>query len=77
MSIRIILDTNAFHGYNFDSLENGPFLRLCDRKKLVPIYPHTVIEEILGAYAREDRRLDLVNRWLPFIAKSTDRKSVV
>ncbi len=72
MALRIILDTNAFHGSNFDSLENGPFLRLCRHKKIAPIYPHVVVEEVLAAYAREDRRLDLANRWLPFIGLSTN-----
>jgi hypothetical protein len=70
MTLRIILDTNAFHGVNFDALENGPFLRLCQQKKLFSVVPHTVAEETFNAYARADRRRDLVTRWLPLITKS-------
>lgn len=70
--LRVVLDTNTFHGTAFDQLESSPFLRLCRAGRVTPIYSHIFIEESMRAYAIEGKRDDLVNRWLPMVIQSAE-----
>jgi hypothetical protein len=71
--LRIVFDTNAFSGANFDVLESGPMRALCRKGRIAPVYGHVFFEETLRAYGNEGKRNDLVNRWLPFIVETCDR----
>ena len=71
--LRVVFDTNAFMPEHFDLLANGPLQRLCKSGQIQPVYGHVFLEETLRAYGLEKRRVDLVNRWLPFIASTVDR----
>jgi hypothetical protein len=72
-AMRAIFDTNAFSAPHFDALDGSPMVALCRSRRIVPVYGHVLLEETFGAYAVENKRPDLVNRWLPFIAKTVDR----
>jgi hypothetical protein len=72
-TLRVVFDTNVFQPGAFDPLERSPFEKLCRSGRIVPIYSHVFLEETLRAYGKENRREDLVNRWLPFIASTAHR----
>lgn len=48
--------------------------KLCRSGRIAPIYGDALIEETLNAYRIERKRDDLVNRWLPFIVDTANRK---
>lgn len=72
-ALRVVFDSNAFQPGTFELLEQSSMLRHCRSGRIIPIYSHVFIEETLRAYGSLRRRDDLVRRWLPFIAASTDR----
>jgi hypothetical protein len=71
--LRVVFDTNVFAPGKFELLENGPLPSLCASGRIVLVYGHVFLEETLRAYGVENKRVDLVQRWLPFIAKTADR----
>jgi hypothetical protein len=71
--LRVVFDTNVFTPGCFELLERGPMIRLCKRGRIVPVYGHVFLEETFRAYGRAQKRGDLINRWLPFIAVTADR----
>ena len=71
--LRVVFDTNAFDPGHFDLLAHGPLPKLFRAGRIAPIYGHVFVEETLRAYGNEQKREDLVNRWLPFIVGTTDR----
>ena len=71
--LRVVFDTNAFTPGNFDILEQSPLRRLCKSGRIIPIYGHIFLEETFRAYGVENKRQDLIERWLPFIAGTVDR----
>jgi len=68
--VRVILDTNIYAGGAFDALERSPFLACCHSGSIQPVCPHTMLEETLRSYGREDRREDLIHRWIPYLFQS-------
>lgn len=71
--IRVVLDTNVFGKDHFDALDRSPVRRLCRSGRVTLIYGDVFLEEIAQAYMAQSARLDLVQRWLPFVAETTDR----
>ncbi|MGA3943928.1 hypothetical protein ACI2TU_22365 [Ralstonia nicotianae] len=71
--LRVVFDTNAFTPGNFELLERGPLIRLCKVGRISPVYGHVFLEETFRAYGQANKRDDLVNRWIPFIAATVDR----
>jgi hypothetical protein len=71
--LRAVIDTNVFSAGSFERLAVSPFQDLVRRRKLMPVYSHVFLEETLNAHARENRREQLVNHWLPFVAATVDR----
>ena len=65
--LRVVFDTNAFHGAAFDALEASPLKHLCARGRVTAVYGHVFFEECLRAYGSEKRRPLLLQRWLPLI----------
>lgn len=71
--LRVIFDTNAFTPDNFDLLANSPLIRLCKGGRIIPVYGHVFLHEMLCAYGKESRRADLVEKWIPFIVETVSR----
>lgn len=71
--LRVVFDTNAFTPATFDLLEQSPMRRLCKSRRIVPIYGHIFLEETFRAYGAENKRQELVQRWLPFITETVER----
>lgn len=71
--LRVVFDTNAFTRDNFDVLAGSPMRKLCAAGRLTPIYGHVFLEETFRAYGSENKRQDLIERWLPFISGTADR----
>lgn len=71
-SLRVVFDTNTFTPNAFDLLEKSAMHRLCKSRRIIPIYGHVFLEETLQAYGAENKRQELVNRWLPFIIETVD-----
>lgn len=71
--LRVVFDTNAFMPSNFDMLEQSPLRRLCKSGRIFPIYGHIFLEETFRAYGLENKREQLICRWLPLISETVDR----
>lgn len=71
--LRIVFDTNAFTPDKFDLIKQSPMRSLCKSGRIIPIYGHVFLEETFRAYGAENKRQDLVQRWLPFILDTVYR----
>ena len=66
-------DINVLRPDHFDVIDKSPMRKLCRSGRIIPIYGHVFLEETFGAYGREKKREQLVERWLPFISATVDR----
>ncbi|MBB4224900.1 hypothetical protein [Variovorax guangxiensis] len=73
VSLRVVFDTNAFTPDHFDLIAMGPLASLCRTGRITPVYGHVFLEETFRAYGLANKREDLVNRWIPFIASTVNR----
>ncbi|MFT3736813.1 MAG: hypothetical protein QM776_17680 [Rhodocyclaceae bacterium] len=72
-ALSVVLDTNVFTPKHFDLLANSPLPRLCKAGRIVPVYGHVFLDEMWRAYGNENRRVQLVERWIPFIVSTVSR----
>lgn len=70
---RVVFDTNVFTPSKFDLLEHSPMRKLCKSGRIVPIYGHIFLEETFRAYGAENKRQELIQRWIPFITETVYR----
>lgn len=70
---RVVFDTNAFTPEKFDLLEQSSMRKLCKSGRILPIYGHVFLEETFRAYGTENKREELIQRWLPFITETVGR----
>lgn len=73
VSLRVVFDTNVFTPGHFDLIDHGPLASLCKTGRIAPVYGHVFLEETFRAYGLANKRDDLVNRWIPFVANTVDR----
>lgn len=69
-TLRVVLDTNVFSRDHFDSVDASPIRELCRRGRLSVVYGDVFLEEMAQAYLLRDARVELIQRWLPFIAET-------
>lgn len=69
-ALKVVFDTNTLANDSFDVLEKSRMVELVERGRIIPIYGHVFLEESYRAYGSEKHRKHLVERRLPFIAKT-------
>lgn len=57
----------------FHHIDESRFRDLCRSGRIIPVYGHVVLEETFRAYGIEAKRIELVQRWLPFVRDTVDR----
>ena len=72
-TLRVVFDSNVFTPSKFDIIEQSYMRELCKRGRIVPVYGHILLEETFRAYGTENKRQELIQRWLPFITETVDR----
>ena len=71
--LRVVIDTNVLAAGSFELLEANPFRKLCETRRIIPIYGHVFLEETFPAYGSESKREHLVQQWIPLIVATVDR----
>lgn len=71
--LRVVFDTNVFRPDTFDLIEQSSLIAQYRARRITPIYCPIFLEEVTRAYGIPGKRKELVNRWLPFIEKTTSR----
>lgn len=73
MRVRVVFDTNCFTPQHFDILDSSPMRQLCHAGRIVAVYGHVFLEEMLRSYGNDAKRRDLATRWMPFLMDTAGR----